>query len=108
MNCRLKALFNDLNEYWGKADKQELQGEHPGCSSIQQEILEEICLMSSVDAVKLVNELTDSQINQIIAILEEIIILHPQVVHSLRSINRERKIYWLNDELKLLELIDKG
>jgi len=107
MNCRLKALFNDLNEYWGKADKQELQGEHPGCSVIQQEILEEIRLLSSIDAVKLINELTDSQINQIIAILEEIIILHPQVVHSLRSINRERKIYWLNDELKLLGLIEK-
>ena len=107
MNTRLKQLFNELNEYWGKADKQELQGEHPGCSIIQEKILKEIQLMSSVDAVKLINELTDSQINQIIAILEEIIILHPQVVHSLRSINRERKIYWLNDELKLLGLIEK-
>lgn len=107
MNTRLKQLFDELNEYWGKADKQEFQGEHPGCSIIQKEILEEIQLMSAVDAVKLVNELTDSQINQIIAILEEIIILQPQVVHSLRSINRERKIYWLNDELKLLGLIDK-
>lgn len=107
MNTRLRILFNQLNEYWGKSDKQELQGEHPGCSVIQQEILEEIRLMSSVDAVKLINELTDSQINQIIAILEEIIILHPQVVHSLKSINRERKIYWLNDELKLLGLIEK-
>ena len=107
MNTRLRILFNQLNEYWGKADKQELHGEHPGCSVLQQEILEEIRLLSSVDAVKLINELTDSQINQIIAVLEEIIILHPQVVHSLRSINRERKIYWLNDELKLLGLIDK-
>jgi len=107
MNTKLQSLFEQLNEYWGKADRQELQGEHPGCSTIQQEILEEIRLMSSVDTVKLINELTDGQINQIIAILEEIIVLHPQVVHSLRSINRERKIYWLNDELKLLGLIDK-
>lgn len=107
MNAKIESLFNRLNEYWGKADKQELQGEHPGCSIIHQEILNKIRLMSSVDAVKLINELTDSQINQIIAILEEIIVLHPQVVHSLRSINRERKIYWLNDELKLLGLIDK-
>ena len=107
MNIKIKSLFNQLNEYWGKSDKQELQGEHPGCSVVQQEILEEIRLLSSVDAVKLINELTDSQINQIIAIIEEIIILHPQVVHSLRSINRERKIYWLNDELKLLGLIEK-
>ena len=107
MNVKIKSLFNQLNECWGKADKQELQGEHPGCNVVQQEILEEIRLMSSVDAVKLINELTDSQINQIIAILEEIIILHPQVVHSLRSINRERKIYWINDELKLLGLIEK-
>lgn len=107
MNVKIKSLFNQLNEYWGKSDKQEHQGEHPGCSVVQQEILEEIRLLSSVDAVKLINELTDSQINQIIAIIEEIIILHPQVVHSLRSINRERKIYWLNDELKLLGLIEK-
>lgn len=107
MNTKLQSLFEQLNEYWGKVDRQELQGEHPGCSTIQQEILEEIRLMSSVDTVKLINELTDGQINQIIAILEEIIVLHPQVVHSLRSINRERKIYWLNDELKLLGLIDK-
>ena len=107
MNTKLQSLFEQLNEYWCKADRQELQGEHPRCSTIQQEILEEIRLMSSVDTVKLINELTDGQINQIIAILEEIIVLHPQVIHSLRSINRERKIYWLNDELKLLGLIDK-
>ena len=41
MNTRLKYLFDKLNEYWGKADKQELQGEHPGFSVIQQEILGE-------------------------------------------------------------------
>ena len=107
MNTRLKYLFDKLNEYWGKADKQELQGEHPGCSVIQKEILEEFRILSPVDAVELINELTDTQINQIVAVLEEIISIHPQVVHSLRSINRERKIYWLNDELKLLGLIDK-
>ena len=105
MNRRLNFLFETLNEYWGKEDKIELQGEHPGCAVVQQEILNEIRLMSSVDVVKIINELTDSQINQIIAILEEIVELHPQVVHSLRSINRERKIYWLNDELKILGLL---
>ena len=107
MNTRLKYLFDKLNEYWGKADKQEFQGEHPGGSVIQQEVLEELRLLSPVDAVKLINELTDTQINQIVAVLEEIISIHPQVVHSLRNINRERKIYWLNDELKLLGLIEK-
>lgn len=107
MNKRLKILFDKLNEYWGKADRLELQGEHPGCSVIQQEILGEFRILSPVDAVKLINELTDTQINQIVAVLEEIISIHPQVVHSLRSINRERKIYWLNDELKLLGLIEK-
>lgn len=107
MNANLKLLFEQLNEYWGKADRQDLQGEYHGCSIIQQKILEEFRLMSSVDATKLINELTDTQINQIIAVLEEIIILHPQVVHSLRNINRERNIYWLNDELKLLGLIEK-
>ena len=61
--------------------------------------------MSEVDAVKLINELTDSQINQIITIVEYIIKIHPQTVHSFKSINRERNIYCLNDELKLLKLI---
>ncbi len=107
MNLNLELLFEQLNEYWGKADRSDHQGEHPGCNLTQQRILDEIRVMSSVDAVKLINELTDSQINQIIAILEEIINIHPQTVHSLRSINRERKIYWLNDELKLLGLIEK-
>lgn len=107
MNATLKLLFDQLSEYWGKADRREHQGEHPGCGIMQQKILDEIRVMSPVDAVKLINELTDSQINQMIAILEEIISIHPQTVHSLRSINRERKIYWLNDELKLLGLIEK-
>ena len=61
--------------------------------------------MTAVDAVKLINELSDSQIIQIVAIIEEIINAHPQTVHSFRSINKERNIYWLNDELKLLKLI---
>lgn len=108
MNKQLQGLFETLNEYWGKADRVKHQGEHPGCGFVQQKILEEICMMSEVDAIKLINELTDSQINQIIAILEEIIRYHPQTVHSFRSINRERNIYWLNDELRLLGLIDKN
>ena len=105
MNTKLETLFGNLNEYWGKADRIEHQGEHPGCSIVQQEILDEIRMMSEVDAVKLINELTDTQINQIITIVEDIIRFHPQSVHSFRSINRERNIYWLNDELKLLKLI---
>lgn len=105
MNSKMKLLFENLNEYWGKSDRVELQGEHPGCGIIQQEILEEIRIMSEVDAVKLINELTDSQINQVITIVEDIIRIHPQTIHSFRSINRERNIYWLNDELKLLKLI---
>lgn len=105
MNKRLQSLFETLDKYWGKADRIEHHGEHPGCRIVQQEILDEIRMMSEIDAVKLINELTDSQINQIVTIVEEIIRLHPQTIHSFRSINRERNIYWLNDELKLLELI---
>lgn len=106
MNSNLKTLFEQLNAYWGKVDGQVLEGEHIGCGIIQQKILNEIYQMSSVDVVKLMNELTDIQINQIIAILEEIISFHPQVIHSLRIINRDRNIYWLNDELRLLGLIE--
>jgi len=105
MNKRLQSLFETLDKYWGKADRIEHQGEHPGCGIIQQQILGEIRNMTAVDAVKLINELSDSQIIQIVAIIEEIINAHPQTVHSFRSINKERNIYWLNDELKLLKLI---
>lgn len=105
MNKRLQSLFETLDKYWGNADRIEHHGEHPGCGIVQQEILDEIRMMSEVDAVKLINELTDTQINQIITIVEEIIRFHPQSVHSFRSINRERNIYWLNDELKLLKII---
>lgn len=107
MNSKMRLLFENLNEYWGKADRVELQGEHTGCGIIQQGILEEISMMSEVDAVKLINELSDSQINQIIVIVEEIIDAHPQTVHSFRMINNERNIYWLNDELRLLGFVDK-
>ena len=106
MNKELKNLFEKLNIYWGKADRAGLEGEHIGCDILQQEILSEIYRMDSATVVKLINELTDNQINQIIAIIEEIILYHPQVIHSLRNINRERNIYWLNDELKLLGLIE--
>ena len=105
MDNNIKLLFDKLNNFWGKADRVEHQGEHPGCGIIQQQILDKIRNMTAVDAVKLINELSDSQIIQIVAIIEEIITAHPQTVHSFRSINKERNIYWLNDELKLLELI---
>lgn len=108
MNKKLENLFEKLNIYWGKVDRAELEGEHISCGILQQEILNEIYRMDSVDVVKLINELTDNQINQIIAIIEEIISYHPQVIHSLRIINRERNIYWLNDELKLLGLLISG
>lgn len=105
MDNNIKLLFDKLNNFWGKADRVEHQGEHPGFGIIQQQILDKIRNMTAVDAVKLINELSDSQIIQIVAIIEEIINAHPQTVHSFRSINKERNIYWLNDELKLLKLI---
>ena len=105
MDNNIKLLFDKLNDFWGKADRVEHQGEHPGCGIIQQQILDGIRNMTAVDVVKLINELSDSQIIQIVAIIEEIINAHPQTVHSFRSINKDRNIYWLNDELKLLKLI---
>ena len=105
MDNNIKLFFDKLNTFWVKADRVEHQGEHPGCGIIQQQILDEIRNMTAIDAVKLINELSDSQIIQIVAIIEEIINAHPQTVHSFRSINKERNIYWLNDELKLLKLI---
>lgn len=107
MNIKTKNLFEQLNTYWFMSGTG-YEGENPGCYDIQLQILNEIKQMEVVDVVKLINELTDNQINQIIAIVEEIIEAHPQTVHSFRMINNERNIYWLNDELKLLGLIDKA
>lgn len=106
MNAKIKGLFDELNTYWFMSGTG-YEGENPGCYNLQLQILNEIKQMEVVDVVKLINELSDSQINQIIAIVEEIIEAHPQTVHSFRMINNERNIYWLNDELKLLGLIDK-
>lgn len=106
MNAQLKALFEQLNTYWFMSGTG-YEGENPGCYDLQLEILNEIKQMEVVEVVKLINELSDSQINQIISIVEEIIEAHPQTVHSFRMINNERNTYWLNDELKLLGLIEK-
>ena len=106
MNDTIKDLFEELNTYWFMSGTG-YEGENPGCYDIQLQILNEIKQMDVVDVVKLINELSDSQINQIISIVEEIIEAHPQTVHSFRMINKERNIYWLNDELKLLGLIEK-
>lgn len=106
MNINLKLLFEQLNTYWFMSGTG-YEGENPGCYDLQLEILDKIKQMEVVDVVKLINELSDSQINQIISIVEEIIEAHPQTVHSFRMINKERNIYWLNDELKLLGLIEK-
>jgi len=106
MNAKIRSLFEELNTYWFMSGTG-YEGENPGCYDIQLQILNEIKQMDVVDVVKLINELSDSQINQIISIVEEIIEAHPQTVHSFRMINNERSIYWLNDELKLLGLIEK-
>jgi len=106
MNAKIKDLFEQLNTYWFMSGVG-YEGENPGCYDVQLEILNQIKQMNDVDVVKLINQLSDSQINQIIAIVEEIIEAHPQTVHSFRMINNERNIFWLNDELKLLGLIDK-
>lgn len=104
MNAKIRTLFEELNTFWFMSGIG-YEGENPGCYDIQLQILNEIKQMDIVDVVKLINELSDSQINQIISIVEEIIETHPQTVHSFRMINNERNIYWLNDELKLLDLL---
>jgi hypothetical protein len=106
MKAEIKKLFEQLNAYWFMSGTG-YEGENPGCYELQLQILNEIKQMEVVDAVKLINELSDSQINQIIVIVEEIIDAHPQTVHSFRMINNERNIYWLNDELRLLGFVEK-
>lgn len=107
MNYKIKNLFEELDKYWYMSDAPERQGECVGCANVQQEILSEIKQMETIAVIHLIDALADRQINQIITIVEEIIEAHPQTLRIFRSINEERKIYWLNDELKLLGLIEK-
>ena len=107
MNDTIKDLFEQLNKYWYMSDVPERQGECVGCANVQQEILSEIKQMETVEVIHLIDGLTDRQINQLITIVEEIIEAHPQTLRVFKSINEERKLYWLNDELKLLGLIEK-
>lgn len=59
--------------------------------------------MDVEDVKILLNELTDEQLNQIISIVEEIIENFPETAETFVEINSKRDIYWLNDELNLLE-----
>ena len=64
MKAEIKKLFEQLNAYWFMSGTG-YEGENPGCYELQLQILNEIKQMEVVDAVKLINELSDSQINQI-------------------------------------------
>ena len=57
-------------------------------------------------ADKILKELTDEQIEQIISVVEEIIDEMPETADTFKQINEERNIHWLNDELKLLGIIE--
>ena len=105
MNKRLKQLFSDLDRFWNMTTAPNLHGEHPGCQINQTEILEEIKQLDIEDVKKLLNELTDEQLDQIISIVEEIIEHFPDAAETFIEINNTRNIGWLDDELKLLELI---
>lgn len=63
--------------------------------------------MDTNDVIALLNELIDEQVNQVTFIVEEIIDEFPYTANTFVSINSERDILWLNDELKILGLNEK-
>lgn len=106
MDKRIKHLFSELNTYWNMSGP-EYKGENPACFDIQSEILNELQSMTSDDVVSVLNELSDTQLDQIISIVEEIISEFPKTSETFVKINADRDIPWLNDELKLLGIIEE-
>ena len=105
MDEKLKQLFSDLDRFWNMATAPNLRGEHPGCQIKQTEILEEIKKMSIDNVKTTLYGLTDAQLEQIVSIVEEIINFFPETAETFIEINSKRDVFWLNDELKLLNLV---
>jgi len=105
MNSTLKLLFGELNKYWCNSNSLERTMGNPVYSNVQKKILNEIAAMSTQTVIGFIDELSDAHINQIVPIVEDIIKLHPQTKHIFKSINEERNIYCLDNELKTLGII---
>ena len=104
MNEKLTQLFSELDTYWNMSGP-EYKGENPACFDIQTEILEELKTLTPDEVRGILIELTDEQLDQIISIVEEIIEHFPDTAETFVEINNTRNIGWLDDELKLLEII---
>ena len=104
MNEKLTQLFSELDTYWNMSGP-EYKGENPACFDVQTEILEEFKTLTPNEVSEILIELTDEQLDQIISIVEEIIEHFPDTAETFVEINNTRNIGWLDDELKLLELI---
>ena len=105
MNKRIKQLFSELNTYWNMSGP-DYKGENPACFDIQSEILNELKDMTSEDVISVIKELSDEQLDQIISIVEEIINEFPETAEIFIQINDERNIRWLDDELRVLGIIE--
>ena len=105
MNIKLKLLFKQLNEYRSVGISSDAYEKTSDYFDIQKKVLAEISAMSSEGAIGLIDELSDTQIKQIIPLIEYIIKIHPQTRFVFKNINEERNIYCLDNELKTLGLI---
>ena len=105
MNIKLKLLFKQLNEYRSAGALPDTYTKTSDYFDIQKKVLAEISAMSSEEAIGLIDELSDTQIKQIVPLVEYIIKIHPQTRFVFKNINEERNIYCLDNELKTLGLI---
>lgn len=105
MNKKIKQLFSELNTYWNMSGP-DYKGENPACFDIQSEILNELKNMTSEDVISVIKELSDEQLDQIISIVEEITNEFPETAEIFIQINDERNIRWLDDELRVLGIIE--
>lgn len=105
MNKRLKHLFEQLNKSWNISGP-DFKGENPACIDLQNEILNEFKKNDSGDILSIIKKLSDEQIEQITPIVEDIIEIFPDTKTFFIAINSERKIDWLDSELRYLNLID--
>ena len=105
MDIKLKLLFKQLNEYRSVGISSDAYEKTSGYFDTQKKILAEISSMSSEETIGLIDELSDTQIKQIVPLVEYIIKIHPQTRFVFKNINEERNIYCLDNELKTLGLV---
>ena len=106
MTKELTSLFATLDRQWNTAELN-LKGEVNNCEDTQTQILREFGKMDADSVRLLLHRLSDTQLTQIVPIVDNIIAAYPSAEQTLMIISTTRDIYWLGAKLKALAMVKK-